>query len=633
MNFISLHHFFLGLPRLYKIFLLVILDCLFLPLALYSSYVLRLSDFYAVEFLQPALPLFISVTCAGFVFFMKLGLYRAVTRYFASKSLFSVVIGVFLTSVSLYFFVLLFDVQPFPRSVPVIFSLVAFAYVGGSRFLFKTYYQWLLLRYVSRSNLAIYGAGSVGVQLANVLEASGDYLPVLFLDDKPSLQGSHIAGLSVESPNNLDSLIDTFSLDAVLVAIPSATDTRRAEIFSFLSNFPIRVKSVPNILDDLNGVELESIRDVELEDLLERDIVPPSKVLIDKNIKDKVVLITGAGGSIGSELSRQVLASCPASIVLLDSSEFALYSIHKELCDRGIDVIPVLGSVCDDSLVRRVMSNFNINTVYHAAAYKHVPLVEQNILQGLYNNVIGTSVIVRASCEFGVETFVMVSTDKAVRPTNIMGATKRFAELVVQNAASECSTTVFCMVRFGNVLGSSGSVIPLFREQVNRGGPVTVTHPDISRFFMMIPEASSLVIQAGAMSQGGEVFVLDMGSPVKILDMAKSLIRLSGKVPFVDGESDGDIEIRFTGLRPGEKLYEELIIGGDVKPTEHEKIMSANEVSISTSFLESLIIKAKSALDSGDSFAAREVIKLAVPEYQPSKEFVDWSAHSNASDR
>jgi FlaA1/EpsC-like NDP-sugar epimerase len=603
-------------------------DLIMLPLALWSAYSLRLSEFYPERYMGPALMLFILMPILGLILFVKLGLYRAVTRYLTFKAVFVVIKGSILTSLSLYLMAWLLSVEPFPRSVPIIFFLIAVAYVGGSRMFVRSYYHWLLGRYVERKPLAIYGAGAIGAQLAQSLIISGDYIPVVFLDDDPSLHGSSIAGLKVESPEKLPSIIHSLHLDAVLIALPNVDDQRRAEILSFLSEHPIQVKVAPTVAEILAGIELSEIRNVELEDLLGREVVPPKQDLLNKNILNKVVLVTGAGGSIGSEIGRLVAELGPKVLLLLDSSEFALYSIERKLraIKEDVSIVPVLGSVCDVELMERLMSRFGVQTVYHAAAYKHVPLVEQNILQGLNNNVLGTKVIAEASIKNGVERFVMVSTDKAVRPTNVMGATKRFAELVIQSLAREPSQTVFSMVRFGNVLGSSGSVIPLFREQIASGGPVTVTHPEITRYFMMIPEAASLVIQAGAMAKGGEVFVLDMGSPVKIYDLARSLIRLSGRTPYVAGENKGDVEIRFTGLRPGEKLFEELLIGGDATKTEHPMIMSANEEWLEKTKLYELLAAVREAVAKVDSLAGKIVLSKAVIGYEPSQQLVDWSA-------
>ena len=604
-------------------------DLVMLPLALWSAYSLRLSEFYPEEYIDPALWLFILLPIIGLLSFIKLGLYRAITRYLTFKAVIVVINGSVFTAVSLYPMVWLLNIEPFPRSVPIIFFLIAVAYVGGSRMFVRSYYHWLLGRYVQRKPLAIYGAGAIGAQLAQSLSSSGEYIPVVFLDDDSSLIGSNVSGLKVDSPSNLPSLIDSLSLEAVLIALPNISDRRKSEILSFVSQYPLQVKIAPTIAEILAGSEIEKIRSIELEDLLGREVVPPREDLLKQSATDKVVLVSGAGGSIGSEICRQIHSLSPKILILLDSNEYALYSINRELVGSqqgGLDVVPVLGSVNDYSMLKRLMSRYRVQTVYHAAAYKHVPLVEQNILQGLLNNVIGTQVIAKASLNADVERFVMVSTDKAVRPTNVMGATKRFAELIVQSLAQESEKTIFLMVRFGNVLGSSGSVIPLFREQINRGGPVTVTHPEITRYFMMIPEAASLVIQAGAMARGGEVFVLDMGQPVKIIDLAKSLINLIGKTPYIRGKSEGDIEIQFTGLRPGEKLYEELLIGENVNETDHPMIMSANEETIDKATLNTLLVRVEEAIQLGDPRLGKEVIADAVSGYSPSAEFVDWSS-------
>jgi FlaA1/EpsC-like NDP-sugar epimerase len=607
---------------------MLLADLIMLPLALWSAYSLRLSEFYPERYLEPALLLFILMPIIGLISFVKLGLYRAVTRYLTFKAVVVVIKGSILTSLSLYLMAWLLSIDPFPRSVPIIFFLIAVAYVGGSRMFVRSYYHWLLGRYVRRKPLAIYGAGAIGAQLAQSLSVSGEYVPVVFFDDDSNLVGSMVSGLKVESPINLSHFVEALNLEAVLIALPSISDQRKSEILSFVSQYPLQVKIAPTVSDILAGVEVSEIRSIELEDLLGREVVPPQQELLNKNILNKVVLVTGAGGSIGSEICRVVAGLGPKVLLLLDSSEFALYSIERKLeaIKDDVSIVPILGSVCDVELVRRLMSRFGVQTVYHAAAYKHVPLVEQNILQGLNNNVLGTQVIAEASIKNGVERFVMVSTDKAVRPTNVMGATKRFAELVIQSLARESSQTIFSMVRFGNVLGSSGSVIPLFREQIASGGPVTVTHPEITRYFMMIPEAASLVVQAGAMAKGGEVFVLEMGSPVKIYDLARSLIGLSGKTPYIAGESKGDVEIKFTGLRPGEKLFEELLIGGDVTKTEHPMIMSAKEERLEKAILNELLAAAREAVAKGDSLAGKTVLSKAVSGYEPSQQLVDWSA-------
>lgn len=632
MNINSAHFTVLSMSRSFKRAILLAIDLIMLPLALWSAYSLRLSEWFPSDYLSPASSLFIAMPIIGVASFVRLGLYRAVTRYLTSEAMFVVLKGVLVTSFSLYVLQWLFNVEPFPRSVPVIFALVAAAYVGGTRMFIRGYYQWLLGRYIERKPIAIYGAGAVGAQLAQSMSSSGEFVPVVFLDDDPKLTGSTVAGVKVDAAKNLEFLITKFDIKAVLIALPNISDQRRAEILAYVSKFPLQVKVVPSVEELLAGANIKEIRDVQLEDLLGRELVPPKSDLLEKNVRNKKVLVTGAGGSIGSEICRQVIGQRAAQLILIDNSEFALYTIESELsllkeltpaCDT--EIIPVLGSITDQALMNKVMSDFAIQTVYHAAAFKHVPLVEQNILQGFTNNAFGTRVVAQAASDAGVERFVMISTDKAVRPTNVMGASKRFAEIIIQSLAAQSNKTIFCMVRFGNVLGSSGSVIPLFKRQINQGGPVTVTDPQVTRYFMMIPEAASLVIQAGALAKGGDVFLLDMGESIKIEQLARTLIRLSGKRPFVRGEEVGDIEIRYTGLRPGEKLYEELLIGDDVSSTDHPKIWRAHEELLQKEQLEVFIFEAEKALEKNDAQGVREVLAKAVSGYKPSIEYVDWS--------
>jgi len=412
----------------------------------------------------------------------------------------------------------------------------------------------------------------------------------------------------------------------------SVTEKRRDEIFKLVARNPIKVKLVQSIAEILDARFQPTIRDVELDELLGRDAVPPRLELLSRTVRGKVVLVSGGGGSIGSELSRQVAALHPKRLILVDVSEFALYSVHRSLLFTDFtetEFIPILGSVCDEGLMRRVMSQFSVQTVFHAAAYKHVPMVEMNGLQGLQNNVVGTYVIAKVARDCEVERFVMISTDKAVRPTNLMGATKRLAELIIQALANRSSNTIFSIVRFGNVLGSSGSVIPLFKEQIRNGGPVTVTHPEMTRYFMTITEAASLVIQAGAMATGGEVFVLNMGQPVKIFDLAKSLVGLSGKVPFVAGEEQGDVEIQFTGIRPGEKLFEEMLIGDEVYETSHPMIMSAREEFIPMNDLEVILNEATEIISAGNANRVREFLVSNVSGYQAGNGSVDWACKNH----
>jgi len=425
------------------------------------------------------------------------------------------------------------------------------------------------------------------MQLVSALRKGSEYAPIAIVDDKRSLQKSTVDGIKVYSPDKLSKLIDKNLVSHILLAIPSASQMRRAEIFEKLESLPVKVLTIPGLVDLVSGkAKIEEVREVDIEDLLGRDPVEPNKKLMDSCIEFKSVLVTGAGGSIGSELCRQISRLKPKRLVLLDACEYALYEIEQEIetlkREKGIDfeLISLLGNIKDGRRVREIMSTFHIQTVYHAAAYKHVPMVERNVVEGVKNNVFGTLYAAQAARACGVETFVLVSTDKAVRPTSVMGATKRLAELILQGLSQMKGDTTFCMVRFGNVLGSSGSVVPLFREQIKKGGPVTVTHPEIIRYFMTIPEAAQLVIQASALAKGGDVFVLDMGQTVKISELAKKMIALMGLELKTDENPTGDIEIQYTGLRPGEKLYEELLIGDNVIGTEHSRIMRAEEVSL-----------------------------------------------------
>jgi FlaA1/EpsC-like NDP-sugar epimerase len=507
--------------------------------------------------------------------------------------------------------------------------VLAFCTVGGVRFALRALY----LRTQSRlkTRVIIYGAGQSGRQLLHSLTQGPDYAPVAFIDDARDLHGTQIAGLKVFAPDQIEALITDYSAKVILLAIPSTSLATRAAILSRLENLPIRVQTIPGMADLVSGrSRISEIREVTVEDLLGRDPVPASQPLMTANIADKRVLVSGAGGSIGSELCRQILRQRPRTLVLLEQSEYALYEIEAELrClaqDHGIEtqIAPVLGSVREADRVEAVLRENAVQTIYHAAAYKHVPLVEQNIAEGLLNNVYGTLTIARAAVAAGVDSFILVSTDKAVRPTNVMGASKRLAELVCQALSQGPGRTKFAMVRFGNVLGSSGSVIPLFRRQIAQGGPVTVTHPDITRYFMTITEAAQLVIQAGAMARGGDVFLLDMGKPVKILDLAKRMIRLSGFNPVVEADASrraarepDSIPVVFTKLRPGEKLFEELLIDEGALPTLHPRILTANEISLPWAALAPVLDKLSEALQANDLRRVRQLLLSAPLGYQP----------------
>ncbi|MCC5450246.1 polysaccharide biosynthesis protein [Rheinheimera sp. UJ51] len=599
----------LELPRTFKRLISLTLDSLFLVISVFVAYFLTLNGvespiFSMVFAFLITLPLTLLI-------FVKLGLYRAVIRYIGQHALGAVLIGVCSSAAILAGLFAILNVHD-KSSMIVVYALVALLTTGGMRLLAR-----MLLTQGNNEHkvsVLIYGAGSSGRQLAQALLNGDQYNPVMFVDDDATLQRSTILGIPVGSPEQITSIIKNKSIGRVLLAMPSASRTRRREVLDLLEELPIPVLSIPGMSDLVNGsMRIDELQDVKIEDLLGRDPVSPRPELMNANIAGKSVMVTGAGGSIGSELCRQIIKCQPKVLVLFELSEFALYAIEQELSafvrnnELDIHIVPVMGSVQKASRLESVMRSFSINTVYHAAAYKHVPLVEYNVAEGVRNNVFGTWYTAEAAIKAGVETFVLISTDKAVRPTNVMGASKRLAELVLQSLADKQATTRFCMVRFGNVLGSSGSVVPLFREQIRRGGPITVTHKDIIRYFMTIPEAAQLVIQAGAMGKGGDVFVLDMGEPVKIAELAKRMLHLMGLSIKDEQHPNGDIEILFTGLRPGEKLYEELLVGNDVHVTEHSRIMAAKEVYLPWPQMQHLLNRLD---DCCERFAVEEIIEL-----------------------
>jgi FlaA1/EpsC-like NDP-sugar epimerase len=507
------------------------------------------------------------------------------------------------------------------------FWLLGMVYVVGGRLTV----QWFLQsRNAAGDRVVIYGAGEAGAHLVSALQGRGDFVAVAFIDDNVALHGAVIHGLDVRPPQSLPGLIDEFGVTRVLLALPSISRRRRLEIINQLEGLPVHVQTMPSTADLAAGnARVDDIREVDITDLLGRDAVPPIPKLLDASIRGKAVMVTGAGGSIGSELCLQIARLGPKRLVLLDLSEAALYKIDQslqELAQRNalnVEVIALIGSAHHRARVREVLETYAVETVYHAAAYKHVPLVEHNMIEGIYNNVFGTLHAAEAAIAAGVKSFVLVSTDKAVLPTNVMGATKRFAELVLQGLNQRGSSTTFSMVRFGNVLASSGSVVPLFREQIRSGGPVTVTHPEIYRYFMTIPEAAALVLQAGSMGTGGDVFVLDMGSPVRIRDLAEKMIHLMGLTVRDEKHPDGDIEVHYTGLRPAEKLYEELLIGNNFSGTEHPGIMRAEEDFLPWNELEPLLNQLAAACERLDCTKAREVLLSAVAGYSPTKEVED----------
>lgn len=637
-NISSDHFRFLSLGRNFKKAIMVVADMIVLPLALWSAFALRLAEWWPEKYLSEAWVLFLILPIIGVLIFTKLGLYRAIVRFMGSQAILSVCKGVLALAALLWIAATLFEIRPFPRSVPINFAFVALVYVGGSRFLVRSFYHWRLHYYVEKEAVLVYGAGASGIQLVTALDNGADYLPVGFLDDDQSLWKSTVNGLPIYDPSKLEELINEQEVGSVLLAMPSISRANRRKILESLSDLTVHVKTVPNMSELVSGESLSSLRDPEIEDLLGRDVVPADPALLGKSISGKAVMVTGAGGSIGSEICRQIMQNKPKVLVLYEISEFALYSIENELqetlsslCEK-ISIYAVLGNIQDRVRVDKTLEHFGIDTIYHAAAYKHVPMVEHNIIEGIRNNSIGTLVLAEAAQRQQVERFVLISTDKAVRPTNVMGATKRLAELILQDCAQRETKTIFAMVRFGNVLGSSGSVVPLFRKQINEGGPVTVTHPEITRFFMTIPEAASLVIQAGSMAEGGDVFVLDMGQPVKISELATRMIKLMGE-QVQTPENPNGIEISFSGLRPGEKLYEELLIGDDVVGTGHQKIMRAEEEMISHNELKTCLDRLLESIELGDSQLARETLEHVITGFSPSSPLVDWFHSENGDNK
>ncbi|WP_339340130.1 nucleoside-diphosphate sugar epimerase/dehydratase [uncultured Oceanicoccus sp.] len=608
------------LPRHWKQAVLLAIDLCFIPLAIWLAVLVRWGglayEFRVVDLLAMMLTMVFSAA-----FFLRAGLYRAIIRYMGQQAIVTIVKAVTVSAVLLALAIFLTG-SGLPRSTPVIYWATALILIGGFRLLLRSFYHSAFNN--NRLKAVIYGAGVSGRQLSNALFHGGKYQTVVFVDDDAALAGTVINGVPVYGSNQLPALTKEFAISYVFLAMPSATSHRRSEIIDQLEGLPVYVKTVPDFADLMSGsAKVEQLQDIELADLLGRDAIAPDPKLIDQCIREKVVMVTGAGGSIGSELCRQIILCQPDELILFDISEFLLYQIVREL-ERAkakeahnVRITPLLGSVQNRRRLESVMTEFAVNTVYHAAAYKHVPMVEYNVVEGVANNIFGTLSAAGAAVKAGVDHFVLISTDKAVRPTNVMGASKRMAELVLQAFASKYNSTDFCMVRFGNVLGSSGSVVPLFRQQIQNGGPVTVTHKEIIRYFMTIPEAAQLVLQASAMSQGGDVFVLNMGEPVRIVNLARRLIRLMGFEVKDKANPKGDIEIHFTGLRPGEKLYEELLLGDNVTGTDHPKVMRADEALLPEKDIDLYTRQLQVACDNNDCEVIQQILQKAVPEFNP----------------
>ena len=626
-------------PRWFKRALLIVNDIAILSIALWAAYTLRLSRLYVPEGLDKWLLLAAAPIIGVFVFY-KRGLYKLVTRFIGPEGTTRIYVAVIMGAVLWAVVVLMSGVKDHPRSVIVIYALIAALLIRLSRqwagaVLLSGAPQHKPVSFDERKPVIIYGAGTIGIQLLRALNETGGYKTVAFIDANPSLAGQVVHGVKVLRPEKIARVIAEENVKEVLLATPSALRGERRVAIRALEAFPVVVKTLPALEEIASGhVQVSDLRPIDVEDLLGRDPVIPNLELLTANVRGKVVMITGAGGSIGSELTRQLLRLAPKTLVLFDLSEAALYDISMEIdeikrrlqkeVEAGAPgstlVAAVLGSVLDRKVVARTIQELGVEVIYHAAAYKHVPIVEANPFAGLQNNTFGTLVVADVAKELGVERFVLVSSDKAVRPTSIMGASKRLAEQILQALAQERGTaTIFTMVRFGNVLDSSGSVVKLFRSQIRAGGPVTVTHPEMIRYFMSIPEAAQLVIQAGTMAAGGEVFVLEMGTPVKIDDLARTMIRLSGLEVRDEAHPDGDIAIEYVGLRRGEKLYEELLIGENTTGTSHPRIFKNSEPIVPYEELAAVLERLEDAIHRMDEAEMQELLRATVEGYVPAR--------------
>jgi FlaA1/EpsC-like NDP-sugar epimerase len=646
----------LAMPRSAKHLIVMSIDFLLCVVSVWASFYLRMGEF-SVFNNATTTPVLITSTVSislALPIFVLSGLYRAIFRYNGMPAMMTMTRAIFIYGILFTGIFTFIGVEGVPRTIGLIQPIVVFFLVSTSRASARVWLGGLYQMEVKKSSLPkvlIYGAGSAGRQLASGMAHSYEMSVVGFLDDDDRLHGHVLNGLNIYNPSDLEEIANDKGVTDILLAMPSVSRKRRNQILFLLSKMKLSVRTLPGLNDIASGkVTLSDVRDLDIYDLLGREVVKPNVQLLNRNTHNKVVLVTGAGGTIGSELCRQLIKTQPRCLLLVELSEFALYQIHQEikLADqflgeslvKNLEVVPLLASVCDEVRMHEIMDTWKPNTIFHTAAYKHVPLVEHNPAEGVRNNVWGTKVCAEAAIQNGVQNFVLISTDKAVRPTNIMGASKRLAEIVLQALTEDKPTadssffnqsdlqsstrTCFSTVRFGNVLGSSGSVVPLFREQIKNGGPITLTHPEITRYFMTIPEAAELVIQAGAMGSGGDVFVLDMGEPVRIYDLARRIVELSGLKVRDEKNMKGDIEIKITGMRPGEKLYEELLIGENPEYTQHPRILKAQEKFVPWEQLQGQLQSLKLALSVNDVPLIRSLLKQLVIGYQPSGEVVDW---------
>jgi len=614
----SLSEILSNLSRSYKQVLLSLFDILFLEFSLYLSFVLRLDLLFPFNSISNDWWIFILTPIITIPFFIFTGLYHSVLKHIGGRTILAIIKSITVATIILGFLMMIVREESFPRTIFIIHFFISIIMISGIRYVA----HWIIYAFPddlsSKISVAIYGAGEAGIKLADSIQTSSTYILEAIFDDDNKKFGTIINSKKVHNPSIIEEMINRKKIKIILIAIPSLGKSHRRKLLSILSKFPVKVMELPSLENIIDGrVTIDDIKNVQVEDMLGRESAKPLEGL-NKNIKKKNILITGAGGSIGSELSRQILKLKPNILILYEQSEFNLYSIHQELekIDNNIKIVPVLASIHNKFKLNKIFEEYPIHTIYHAAAYKHVPMVENNPCDGVWNNIIGTYILSTIALKHKVETFILVSTDKAVRPTNVMGATKRFCELILQGLDSNNKgSTKFSMVRFGNVLDSAGSVLPLFRKQIKEGGPLTVTHPEVIRYFMSIPEAVQLVIQSGAMSSGGDVFLLDMGDPVNILNMAKKMIYLSGLTPLDDDNENGDISIKITGLRPGEKLYEELLIGKNSNKTDHPRIMQANEEKLDWNIILEAIDEFYKACKAQDNSKIKSLLNKYIDGY------------------